>query len=181
MSDVEDQGDLGGSACFAVGYLLGYSKGFKPSHLYMYYNEHKYGVCNEYLWPYNEKNISILPPKECYRSARYKRGILYLRLKCSLEDLKGCLEHHGPFVCRLLIYESFNNSGGDVPIPGDVERCLGSHVVCVCGFDDIKRRFIFMGVSWGNGGYGSLPYEYVLSADDFWIVERPVKYRLTGV
>lgn len=40
------------------------------------------------------------------------------------------------------------------------------HCVCITGFDDSTSRFEFKnswGAGWGNGGYGTLPYDYVTS------------------
>jgi C1A family cysteine protease len=46
--------------------------------------------------------------------------------------------------------------------------------MAVVGYDDARRRFLIrnsMGASWGDGGYGSVPYEYLADprlAADFW-------------
>lgn len=74
---------------------------------------------------------------------------------------------------------------GAFPFPGDGERAIWGHAVAVVGYDDglvitntqfnrattgafrIRNSW---GPGWGEGGYGWLPYEYVVAglALDFW-------------
>jgi Papain family cysteine protease len=45
--------------------------------------------------------------------------------------------------------------------PGNID---GWHAIPVCGYDDVTSRFEFKNSwspYWGNGGYGTIPYEYV--------------------
>jgi len=76
---------------------------------------------------------------------------------------------------------------GAIPFPSESERILGGHAVCAVGYDDkmdvtnpssrtaTKGALLIRnswGASWGDGGYGWLPYEYVRRglAEDFWSV-----------
>ena len=73
-----------------------------------------------------------------------------------------------------------------IPYPVVGDKILGGHAVCAVGYDDTKiiknshhgvaetiGALLIRnswGTSWGNGGYGWLPYEYVLKglATDWW-------------
>ena len=70
---------------------------------------------------------------------------------------------------------------GFIRFPKEKERIEGGHAIVLVGYDDNDDRyggdgsFIIRnswGTSWGNEGYGRLPYDYVLRglADDFWAI-----------
>ena len=68
---------------------------------------------------------------------------------------------------------------GNIPFPGQGDSLVGGHAVLAVGFDDQKKigkekgALLIRnswGTTWGDGGYGWLPYKYVLDriALDFW-------------
>jgi C1A family cysteine protease len=62
-------------------------------------------------------------------------------------------------------------------VPKKGERLEGGHAVMAVGYDDNARRLLIRnswGPSWGDRGYGTLPYEYVEkgTADDFWVLVK---------
>ena len=65
-----------------------------------------------------------------------------------------------------------------VPMPKEGEEVIGGHAIFGCGFLEDKKQFIFRnswGESWGDQGYGYIPYDYLLNSDlasDFWTVTR---------
>lgn len=87
------------------------------------------------------------------------------------------------------------SQNGEIPYPDEddagqaIDR-VGGHAVLIVGFDEAKKivhpvtdepsaggAFLFQnswGPDWGQGGYGWLPYEYVLrgQVDDVWTVSR---------
>lgn len=202
MPHVQDQGHLGSCTSFAASYMFRHDEpgNVHPSHLYLYYNErmvdndvnvdagstirnsiycmYKYGMCQESLWPYDINRFTEHPPQECYNKAKYKRGFKYLRLENTLDNLRGCLEQYGPFICGVQVFESFENApNGDVPMPESHDRFMGGHAICICGYDDETQRFTFInswGTGWGKEGYGTLPYKYLTgnTAHDFWVIEK---------
>ncbi|MDJ0313638.1 C1 family peptidase [Arthrobacter sp. H35-D1] len=174
-----------------------------PSRLFIYYNERVIegsvdsdagaqirdgiktvavlGVCDEALWPYDITKFTDKPPATCYTAAKKQRAIVYSRAGQTLSQLKGCLASGYPIVFGFSVYDSFESaevaSTGVVPMPAATESVLGGHCVVAVGYDDAQQRFTFRnswGESWGNAGYGTMPYAYLLSnslASDFWTVK----------
>ena len=86
------------------------------------------------------------------------------------------------------VYNSYNQATpankGAIPYPAKGDRVAGGHAVVAVGYDDalqIKNGSAkatvgallirnSWGAGWGDGGYGWLPYEYVLKglATDWW-------------
>ena len=175
-----------------------------PSHLFEYYNArsiegttgedsgasirdavkavNKFGMCQESSWPYDISKFTEKPPEECYTIAVNHKSILYRRLDQDINQLKACLVKEYPFVCGVAVYDSFMsekaNQTGMIPIPKPTEKKLGGHALCFCGYDDDMKCFIFQNSwnsSWGDNGYGYLPYEYMLCpelASDFWVITK---------
>lgn len=181
---------------------------FTPSRLFIYYNErallntiatdtgaplrdgmkavNRIGVCPEDQpadaanWPYDPAQFASRPPEGCYAAARHVRALRYRRLRRAPEVLKGCLAEGYPFVCGLVVYESFEGAEprqtGMIQLPAAQERLIGGHAVMVVGYDDARKAFIVRnswGPDWGDHGYGYLPYEYVFArrlARDFWTI-----------
>lgn len=138
------------------------------------------GVCREALWPYGTETLFSKPHEEAYKEAEAHKISSYERCT-SLECVKGALADGFPVAIGIMVFESFESDqvarSGIVPMPGDSERDLGGHAVCVVGYDDSKEKLLVRnswGTSWGDGGHFSLPYEYLSEpglGDDFWIVK----------
>jgi C1A family cysteine protease len=173
-----------------------------PSRLFIYYNERavehsiasdagamirdgiksvsKQGVCPEALWPYDITKFADKPTDECYGEALKFRAISYKRVSRSLVQLKACLAEGNPFIFGISAYESFESDEvartGIVPLPASHENLLGGHAILCVGFSDVTQRFLFRnswGTEWGDGGYGTLPYTYLLNSSlssDFWTI-----------
>jgi C1A family cysteine protease len=175
---------------------------FQPSRLFIYYNERAIentvdsdsgarirdgiksvgttGYCPETEWPYNIDQFAEKPPTACYQDAKKYKAIKYQRVMQSLPQMKGALAAGTPFVAGFSVYESIRNPDvektGDIPLPQQSESLLGGHAILIVGYDDAKQVFNLRnswGDSWGDGGYGTLPYAYLSSpslADDFWVI-----------
>ena len=65
---------------------------------------------------------------------------------------------------------------GVLNLPGSGEGVVGGHAVLAVGYDDVAQRFIVRnswGAKWGQKGYFTMPYAYLLSAQlasDFWTI-----------
>jgi len=175
-----------------------------PSRLFIYYQERvlegtvgvdsgaqlrdgikvavKWGVCPETEWPYNIAEFAVQPPPQAYTDAAKEKALVYLRMSQRLSQMRGCLAAGFPYVFGLSVYESFESQAvantGIVPLPAPGETQVGGHAMCVAGYDDAQQWFIVRnswGDQWGDGGYGYMPYAYLLDPDlagDFWTVRR---------
>ncbi len=171
-----------------------------PSRLFIYYNERavegtvksdsgaqirdgikvvvRDGVCSEAEWPYEVTKYATKPTAACYRDAAKERVKSYMSLTQSLLQLKACLAEGFPFVFGFSVFESMESDlvkkDGMIPMPQPNDGLLGGHAVACVGYDDRHHYFIIRnswGVEWGDGGYGYLPYAYMLDSGltaDFW-------------
>lgn len=153
-----------------------------------------FGVPPEEYWAYQIASFDIEPPAFCYSFADNYRAISYYRLDPAgtapaalLTRIKTNLAVGLPPVFGFTVYSSIAQAGttGRIPYPGAGEKVLGGHAMLAIGYDDNIRitnatsgntttgALIVRnswGPSWGDHGYGALPYEYVTSrlAVDFW-------------
>jgi len=140
----------------------------------------KFGACRESLWPYDISKFACQPSKNCYTEAEKHQITSYQRLS-TLAEMKSCLAMGLPFVGGFTCYESLMSDDvartGDIPLPKDNESVVGGHAILFVGYDDKTGRAIIRnswGESWGQKGYGALPYEYLKSrdlSDDFWCIQ----------
>lgn len=140
------------------------------------------GFAPRSLWPYDVERFAQKPNKQAYRAALDNRIASYARLPRSLYELKQALAEGYTVVLGFSVYESFESpeceNTGAVPLPKYSELLLGGHAIAVFGYDDDTRQFIFAnsyGYSWGDEGYGYLPYDYVSHpdlSDDFWVLKE---------
>jgi len=142
-----------------------------------------YGYCAEALWVYDVNKFTKKPPGSAYEIATKNKlaSINYMRVEQREYDLKACLAQGNLIVFGFTIYESFETQAvaktGNAPMPGKTERSLGGHAVTLVGFNDETKQFIVRnswGTAWGQNGYFTLPYAYVLNsglASDFWCIK----------
>jgi C1A family cysteine protease len=150
------------------------------------------GDCPETEWTYDGTaagagNIfaagakaATAPDPGCYTDAVRHRALTYLSIDQNLADMKGCLASGYPFVFGFSVYESIESDtvalSGKIPMPSASEQVIGGHAVMAVGYDDIAQAFIVRnswGAGWGQAGYGSIPYTYLLDdnlANDFWTI-----------
>lgn len=173
---------------------------FTPSRLFIYYEERKIegtidsdsgaqirdgikvlaseGAPPETDWPYDISEFAAEPPADAYTDALQYKVTAYQRIPQNLAQMKGCLAAGFPFVFGFTVYESFESdevaASGVVDMPGPLEQAIGGHAVMACGYSDSQNRFIVRnswGEDWGQAGYFTIPYAYLLSTDlasDFW-------------
>lgn len=157
-----------------------------------------FGVPPEEYWPYNVEDFDVEPPAFCYSFAQNYQAIKYYRLdppgtspEALLNRIKANLAAGLPSMFGFTVYTSIaqaDGNSGKIPYPTPGERIEGGHAVAAFGYDDtmkikntnpkgIETTGAFLirnswGTGWGDGGYGWLPYHYVMTglAVDWWSV-----------
>jgi C1A family cysteine protease len=152
-----------------------------------------FGAPPEKYWPYDVSKFDNDPPAFTFAFAQNFQALTYFRLdpagqtgEQTLTALKSHLAAGVPAIFGFTVYASIQKAkkAGDIPFPAKNENVLGGHAIVAAGYDDarvvtnpdgstttgallIRNSW---GESWGEGGYGWLPYEYVLQnlAEDFW-------------
>jgi C1A family cysteine protease len=139
----------------------------------------KFGVCSEQLWPYDVRNFNYTPSEECYEDAKKRKIVKYQKL-ISNYYITQVLNNNKPVVFGMQIYESFmdlNERIFTVNFPGRKERSLGSHAMCMVGYDLNNKLFLAknsFGTSWGNEGYCWIPFDYITQEGyDIWTFDIP--------
>jgi C1A family cysteine protease len=154
-----------------------------------------FGIPPELYLPYNVADFDNEPSAFCYAYAQNYQAITYYRLdppstsaQALLATIKTWLAAGLPSMFGFTVFSSYTQAGstGKIPFPMSGEQVVGGHAVVAIGYDDnmhiknanpnatetvgallIRNSW---GMGWGAGGYGWLPYEYVLRAQavDWW-------------
>lgn len=150
------------------------------------------GAPPEKYWPYDVERFDEQPPTFAYSAAKEYKAAQFYRLDppgTSADDLlariRTELAASMPSMFGFTVFSSIRQAGqtGEIPVPGPREKATGGHAVVAVGYDDdreiageagtstgallIRNSW---GVSWGDEGYGWLPYDYIRRglAVDWW-------------
>ena len=153
-----------------------------------------FGVPPEKYCPYIISKFDDEPAAFLYSFADNYKAVNYYRYDPPgtpkaqlLSSIKRNLGAGLPSMFGFTVYTSINLAAGsgEIPYPSRGEKMMGGHAVCAVGYDDSKvivnpsnkkssKGALLIrnswGSSWGDNGYGWLPYDYVLNglASDWW-------------
>ena len=140
----------------------------------------KYGMIPEELFPYDQKNLFVMPSKEMLAFAEKWQALRYYRIpERGLLLLKQALAKGYTPIFGAAVYESFESDEaartGIIPMPDlDREEFLGGHALCAVGYDDDREYVITAnswGANWGDNGYAYIPCKYFTThglVSDIW-------------
>ncbi len=157
-----------------------------------------FGVVPEQYWPYKIADFDKEPSAFCYAFAQSFQSLVYYRLDPPsaspaevLKSIKSHLASQMPAMFGFSVFESiYDDNSGKIPLPTNKEELVGGHAVMAVGYDDslkikntragakeTKGAFLIRnswGKSWGQDGYGWIPYAYVTEylADDWWVLQQ---------
>ncbi len=131
------------------------------------------GAPLEQLWPYDRRLFAVQPPEHVYREAARFRLKDWWSVPVERRAFESCLAGGFPIVFGTRVTESFMNVGrtGMVPMIGTGDRDDAKHArhaLLLCGYDSARQLFVLRnswGTDWGDGGYGYIPYDYLLNRE----------------
>ncbi len=140
----------------------------------------EYGWCPEEMWQYLASNLTLKPTPDCYQAALPNKIEAFENVAQDLGTIKAALAESVPvgigFTCFNSLMSAKTAKSGIVQMPSQrdlVQGSIGGHAILLVGYDDSRSLFTFRnswGETWGDTGYGYMPYDYVADnrlADDF--------------
>lgn len=138
----------------------------------------RFGVCDEYLWPYDKELVFKQPSIKAQRQAVGHRIHSYYRIDSSgddrCQDIVDALHAKHPVVFGTMVYDKFQRCDDRTPIdkPGPKDSLAGGHAMIIVGY--IGGHFLVKnswGTGWGSNGFCLMTPDYIGWANtwDLWV------------
>ena len=117
-------------------------------------------------WPYDPGRFRDQPTPRAYADAQ-RRTITNYEVLYGNQEIMEVLNFGRPVLIGMTIFSDFQFlTQGDsvVAMPDAGESSIGSHAMCLLGYDQPLQRFLAknsFGVTWGDSGYCWIPFEYM--------------------
>lgn len=146
---------------------------------------HKHGVCTEDLWPYRDQagRVRFVKPQDTWAEDALQRrlGVYYRVNRASVVDMQAAILEIGAIYVSADVHDGWAIAArkkvitghASLPVVGAIRKAdsLGGHAFALVGYN--RTGFVVQnswGLSWGNCGFGVLPYEeWVEYGTDSWI------------
>lgn len=147
----------------------------------------RFGVCDEYLWPYNTALVGTSPSLKAQRQAVGHRIHSYYRIDSDgdqrIADIVTALHAKHPVVFGTLVASEFQNVRDRTPLnrPGANAVILGGHAMIIVGY--IGGNFLIKnswGTGWGSHGFCVMSPEYITwdNTWDLWVPTLAVDFSI---
>lgn len=138
----------------------------------------RYGVCDEYLWPYDTTKVFTLPSFMAMRQALGHRIHGYYRIQETanpqdrVDAVIAALRANHPVVFGTQVSSGFMNLTDATPQDVPTANIIGGHAMCILGY--IGGNFLVKnswGPGWGDGGFAMFKPSYIAwdQTFDLWV------------
>ena len=111
-----------------------------------------------------QRNLTQLPTNAQIAKAKKFRISQGWKRIPSVHSMRKALSEGKPVVFAMMIHDNMSEAvNGVIPMPTATSQPVGGHAIVAVGYDNARRHFIIRnswGTSWGDKGYGYLPYDY---------------------
>jgi C1A family cysteine protease len=138
----------------------------------------RFGVCDEYLWPYDETKVKVSPSLMAQRQAAGHKIHSYYRIPDTgnpqdrIDAIVTALRAQHPVVFGTQVSYDFMQLLGTTPQKPPTGNIAGGHAMVIMGF--INGWFLVKnswGTGWGDGGYCYFDPSYITwdQTTDLWV------------
>lgn len=145
----------------------------------------RFGVCDEYLWPYNVGAVSHIPSIKAQRQAVGHRIHSYYRIDSTgstrVQDIVNALHAKHPVVFGTTVTDSFQKCRNRTPLARPSgETSLGGHAMIIVGY--LNSCFLVKnswGTGWGSHGFCLMTPDYITWSEtsDLWVPTLGTDFR----
>jgi len=138
------------------------------------------GAPPESDWPFDPSKVCVEPPVKSYTDALTDKVIEYSSVVQTHDTIAVCLAAGFPVAFGSSVFSAIDSDAvsatGDIPMPSSTDAPEGGHAMAIVGTLPTRSLYIIRnswGTDWGNAGYGTMPYDYILNpdlTDDLWVV-----------